>query len=55
MKEDFLQYLWQYQLFLPSKLVTTKGIDVSVIKAGEYNNNAGPDFFNAQIRIDGQL
>ncbi|MCB0745750.1 MAG: DUF2851 family protein, partial [Ignavibacteriae bacterium] len=55
MKEDFLQYLWQYQFFLPSKLVTTKGIDVSVIKTGEHNNNAGPDFFNAQVRIDGQL
>ncbi|MEZ4842129.1 MAG: DUF2851 family protein [Flavobacteriaceae bacterium] len=55
MKEDFLHYLWQYQLFSPSKLVTTKGIDVSVIKTGEHNNNAGPDFFNAQVRIDGQL
>lgn len=55
MKEDFLHYLWQYQLFSGQNLRTQSGHTISVIKPGIHNLLAGPDFFNAQVRIDEQL
>lgn len=55
MPEDFLHYLWNHRLFYPSGLTTTHGLPVEVIHPGWPNNHAGPDFFNARIRIDGTL
>lgn len=34
---------------------TVDGRRVHVLDQGQYNNNAGPDFFNAKINIDGEL
>ena len=53
MKERFLHYLWQYQLF-STNLQTTLGEKLSVVKVGRYNTNAGPDFLNAQLIINEQ-
>ncbi len=36
-------------------LVTDDEISVEVIRPGEHNTNAGPDFFNAQLRMNGTL
>ena len=55
MKEDFLQYIWQYRLFAAADQITTDNQLVSIIKPGQLNHNAGPDFFNAQIKIGHQL
>ncbi len=55
MKEDFLHYLWKYQLFDISNLQSTQNEKISVIKPGVYNTDAGPDFLYAQIRIGSQL
>jgi hypothetical protein len=55
MKEEFLYYVWQYKLFSMTKLTTTNGKSIVIKKAGLQNNNAGPDFLNAQIEIDNQL
>lgn len=55
MNEDFLHYVWRYQLFATTNLKTTENNLISVIKKGMYNTNAGPDFKNAQIKIDNQL
>ena len=55
MKEDLLHYLWQYKLFYTSNLKTTTGDTLDVVLVGEPNSNSGPDFFNAQLRIDKQL
>ncbi|WP_031427559.1 DUF2851 family protein [Flavimarina sp. Hel_I_48] len=55
MKEDFLQYLWKYKKFEAARLKTTEGKDVAIVSVGMHNQLAGPDFFNARIRIDGQL
>lgn len=55
MKEDLLHYLWQYKLFYTSNLKTTNGATIDVVFVGEPNTNSGPDFFNAQLRIDKQL
>lgn len=52
MNESFLHYLWQFQYFNKSNLLTSNNEMLSIIKTGELNSNAGPDFFNAKIRID---
>ena len=51
--EKLMQYIWQHQLLDTTHLVTTDGRRVQVIDAGRLNHDAGPDFFNAKIRIDG--
>lgn len=55
MQEDFLQYIWKYKKFKLTNLKTTKGKDVILVSTGEHNTNSGPDFFNAQLHIEGQL
>ncbi len=52
MTEAFLHYLWQHQM-LDKRLDTTDGQPVVVIRAGDLNRDAGPDFFNARISIGG--
>ncbi len=51
MTEEFLQYVWKLKLFDFSMLVTQDGEEVRVIKTGEMNSHAGPDFFNARVQI----
>jgi hypothetical protein len=55
MKEDFLHYLWKYQLFDISNLKTTQNESISILKPGAHNLNSGPDFLNAKIDIENQL
>ncbi|MBP6335765.1 MAG: DUF2851 family protein [Bacteroidia bacterium] len=55
MTEAFLHYMWQHQLFDKNKLCTTEGLPIEILKPGEYNSNAGPDFFSAHIRINHTL
>lgn len=50
-----MQYIWQHQLIDASHLLTTDGKRVQVIDAGRLNTDAGPDFFNAKVRIDGRM
>ena len=50
MTEDFLHYIWRCGLFYP--LTTNTFQDVEVISTGQPNPDAGPDFFNAIIRIE---
>ena len=42
-------------MFSQNNLTTTDGKHINVLKPGVANVNAGPDFFNASIEIDGQL
>jgi len=55
MNEGFLHYIWKYQLFSNYHLKTTSNQYISVLKTGIHNQNAGPDFLNAQLKIDTQL
>lgn len=49
--EEFLHYLWKYRLLKPNlKLVSGEACEV--IDVGIHNQNAGPDFFNARIKIE---
>lgn len=53
--EKLLHYAWKHKMFPLRPLVTTDGQAVEVIDPGLYNNDAGPDFFNAKVRIGGTL
>lgn len=52
MKEDFLQYVWQYQYFDQAELQTAEGERVLVIRPGHLNADAGPDFLGAQLLLN---
>ena len=54
MKEDFLHYVWQYKKFDFSNLTTIAGESLTIINGGSYLQQAGPDFFSAQINIGNQ-
>ncbi|RHI04565.1 DUF2851 family protein [Bacteroides sp. AM16-24] len=53
--ELLLHYVWKHKIFPLKMLRTTTGKPVEVIDAGLPNTNAGPDFFNAKLKIDGTL
>ena len=55
MKESVLHYIWQQRLFVSSDMKTTDGLSVEVIDVGKLNIDAGPDFFNAKIKIGDTL
>ncbi|MBR5204884.1 MAG: DUF2851 family protein [Bacteroidaceae bacterium] len=53
--EQLLHYVWKHKIFPLKELRTTSGQQLEVIDAGLANSNAGPDFFNAKIKLDGVL
>ena len=53
--EQLLHYAWQHRMFPLGTMTTTDGRTLEVIDPGLHNHNDGPDFFNAKIRLDGQL
>lgn len=50
MSEEFLYYIWSQKLFNP-ELETTKGETLVVESTGFRNDDSGPDFSDARIRI----
>lgn len=51
MNERLLQFIWQFQYFTATDLLTTAGEPVQIINQGQLNTNQGPDFSNAKIKI----
>lgn len=51
MTEDFLHYIWQFKRFNVRNLHTTDNTEIKIVRTGERNSNAGPDFCNAIISI----
>ena len=49
--EHLLHYVWKHKLFPLRELMTSDGKTVEVLDPGLHNRNAGPDFFNAKVRI----
>lgn len=53
--EQLLHYVWRHRLLPVRELVTTDGKSVELIDPGLANTNAGPDFFNAKVKVEGTL
>lgn len=53
--EKLLHYVWKHKIFPLEMLRTTSGQPVEVIDPGLPTMNAGPDFFNAKLKIEGTL
>jgi len=53
MNEDILSFIWRFQYFDSSNLLTDGGDELSISKTGIRNTNAGPDFSNARIQVQG--
>ncbi|MDR2064963.1 MAG: DUF2851 family protein [Prevotellaceae bacterium] len=51
MNEDFLQFIWRFGLFNKDSATTTDNQNITVLNTGIINNDSGPDFFNAKIKI----
>jgi hypothetical protein len=51
MKEEIIQFIWQSGMFGHYGLKTTCGKNLTILSPGVQNFNAGPDFFNAKIKI----
>jgi len=52
--EELLYFIWQFQYFDRTALYTTSGEKLEIMKPGMLNTDAGPDFFNARIRMGSQ-
>ena len=53
--EALLHYVWKHKLYPLEGLVTQEGLGVEVIDPGLHNIDAGPDFFNAKLKIGDTL
>ena len=53
--EQLLQYVWQHRLWRSEDMVTNDGRPIRVLDPGLLNTDAGPDFFNAKVEIDGHV
>ena len=53
--EQLLHFTWKHKIFPLEGLKTTTGDTVEVIDTGLPNHHAGPDFFNAKLKINGVL
>lgn len=53
--EELMQYVWLHRLWLAGEMATNDGRRVAVIDVGQQNRDAGPDFFNAKVRIGDEM
>jgi len=52
-QENFLHLIWKYQYYDKKQATTSEDIPLQVVKIGYHNHHEGPDFKEAQIRLDG--
>lgn len=53
--EELLHYVWRHKIYPLKALRTTAGLELEVIDPGLPNRDAGPDFFNAKVKIGGTM
>ncbi len=53
MTEDLLHFIWQYRLLKLVSYRTTSNSSLEISRCGDHNKDAGPDFTNARIKLDG--
>lgn len=51
MNEQFLHYIWKFQYFDKTNLLTEEGHQLQIISAGIHNHDAGADFEDAILKI----
>lgn len=54
-KEELLQFIWQYKLFVNRALRSVRGETLEIIDTGKLNLNAGADFIHAKVKIGDTL
>jgi hypothetical protein len=54
-REGFLYHLWANRQFAEKELKTVDGRPVEIREKGVHNTDAGPDFINALVVLDGHL
>ncbi|MEX2230561.1 MAG: DUF2851 family protein [Cyclobacteriaceae bacterium] len=52
MNESFLHYIWQFQYFDKKDLRSSTGEEIVIFNPGNKNTHAGPDFYNAKLKIE---
>ena len=52
MVESFPHYVWKFQNYRQNELLLTDGRSLSIFNQGFGNNDSGPDFEQARIKID---
>ncbi|KQR95612.1 hypothetical protein ASG01_07155 [Chryseobacterium sp. Leaf180] len=52
MKENLLQYLWNYKLFSNIDFKDAEGNSIEILDFGTWNTDSGPDFLMAKIKIN---
>lgn len=53
--EQLLHYVWKHKILPLGELHTVSGEPIEIIDPGLPNHNAGPDFFNAKVKINGTM
>ncbi|WP_375561077.1 DUF2851 family protein [Bernardetia sp. OM2101] len=51
MNEQFLHYIWKFQYFDKTNLLTEEGKELKIISVGIHNHDAGADFEDAVLKI----
>jgi len=52
MTEEFLHFIWKHKLFNNNNITSFNDEKIEILNIGQPNYNAGPDFFNAQVKIN---
>lgn len=56
MKEKFLHFVWNFQLFQTQNLYSTDGSEIFIEQKGQWNtHDSGPDFIHSKIKTDNVL
>ncbi len=55
MNEEFLHFIFRNRLWDKDCEFTTDNDKIEIIDTGIYNNDSGPDFFNAKIKINNTI
>ena len=53
--EQLLHYVWKHKILPLCELRTTDGRYVEVLNPGRHNTDAGPDFLDAKVKLDGTV
>jgi hypothetical protein len=51
--EEALQFIWKHRLLKPGPMRSVSGREIDVQHTGVENRDAGPDFFNGRIAVEG--